>query len=173
MIYPNASDGALVFTLVAPTVFFSAMSQTIYGSLQGMGKIMVPAISVLFGGIVKVILNLILIPVPYINIYGAAMSSIACQATAFAIGYLVLRKNLSMKLPKGKFFVKPFAASVIMGGVTMFTHHFLCGVLGNTFATLAAISVAVVAYFTLIGIFGIFSREELSSLPFIGKKFKK
>ena len=173
MIYPNASDGALVFTLVAPTVFFSAMSQTIYGSLQGMGKIMVPAISVLFGGIVKVILNVILIPIPEINIYGAAISSIACQATAFAIGFFVLRKNLPMKMPIGKFFIKPFVSAVIMGGVTMFTHGIVNNVAGNLVATLAAIFVAVVIYFALIGIFGIFTREELSALPIIGKRFKK
>ncbi|MGN1098212.1 MAG: oligosaccharide flippase family protein, partial [Clostridia bacterium] len=50
MIYPNAPEGALLFMMMAPTVFFSAMSQTIYGSLQGMGKIFVPALSILCGG---------------------------------------------------------------------------------------------------------------------------
>ena len=94
LIYPNASDGALLFSMVAPTVFFSAMSQTIYGSLQGMGKIYIPALSVFAGGVVKVICNLVLIPIPSINIYGAPIGSIACQGIAFFISFYVLRKNL-------------------------------------------------------------------------------
>ena len=173
MIYPNASDGALLFSLVAPTVFFSAMSQTIYGSLQGMGKIFVPAISVLCGGIIKVILNLVLIPIPAINIYGAPIGSIACQATAFMISFFVLRKNLPMKLSFGKYFLKPFVSAVIMGGCAIFVHKLILNFAGNSIATLGAICIAGGIYFVLIGILGVFSREELSAIPFIGKKFKK
>jgi len=172
-IYPNYSEGALLFTMVAPTVFFSAMSQTIYGSLQGMGKIFVPALSVLCGGILKVILNLVLIPIPEINIYGAPIGSIACQGTAFFISFYVLRKNLPMKLPFGKYFLKPFFAAVVMGGVALFCHAILEGFVGNSIATVLSIGFAAVVYVVLIGIFRVFSREELSSLPIIGKKFKK
>ena len=171
-IYPNASDGALIFTLVAPTVFFSAMSQTIYGSLQGMGKIFVPALSVLCGGIVKVILNLILIPIPAINIYGAPIGSIACQATAFAISFIVLRKNLPMKLSFTKYFLKPLAAAVIMGGAAVLVQPLMSRFTGNAVATLCAIGFGCLIYFALVIVLGIFSREELSALPIIGKRFK-
>ena len=173
MIYPNASDGALLFTMVAPTVFFSAMSQTIYGSLQGMGKIFIPAISVLCGGIIKVVLNVVLIPVAWINIYGAPIGSIACQAAAFVISFCVLRKNLPMKLPFTKYFLKPFTAAVIMGGCAISFYKIFLNFTGNSIATLGAICIAGVVYFVLIGILGVFSRDELSAIPFIGKKFKK
>ena len=172
LIYPNASNGALLFTLVAPTVFFSAMSQTIYGSLQGMGKIFVPALSVLAGGVAKLILNLLLIPIPSINIYGAPIGSIACQAIAFFISFGVLRKNLPMSLDFKKYFLKPFIAAVIMGG-TVFAAYSVLDVLGNAAATILSIIVGVVIYFALVGIFGVFSREELCSIPIIGKRFKK
>ena len=172
MIYPNASDGALLFTMVAPTVFFSALSQTIYGSLQGMGKIFIPALSVLCGGVLKVILNVILIPIPEINIYGAPIGSIVCQATAFFISFYVLKKNLPMRLPFGKYFLKPFIAAVIMGGVALFAHGLLIRISPNTVATLLSIIIAGVSYLVLIGALGIFTREELSALPVIGKFFK-
>ncbi len=172
MIYPNASDGGLLFALVAPTVFFSAMSQTIYGSLQGMGKIFVPAISVLAGGIVKVILNLVLIPIPAINIYGAPIGSIACQGIAFFVSFGVLRKNLPMTLPFGKYFLKPFIAAVLMGGSVMGAYRVL-GFMGNTISVLISIAVGAAVYFALLGVLHVFDKEELSMLPFIGKKFKK
>lgn len=172
LIYPNASDGAVLFAMVAPTVFFSAMSQTIYGSLQGMGKIFVPALSVLAGGILKVICNLVLIPVPEINIYGAPIGSIICQGTAFFISFYVLRKNLAMKLSFGKYFMKPFAAAIGMG-IVVWSLYKILSPLGNAAATLLSIGFGAIVYFVLIGIFKVFDKEELSSIPFIGRKFKK
>lgn len=172
MIYPNASDGGLLFALVAPTVFFSAMSQTIYGSLQGMGKIFVPALSVLAGGVAKVILNLVLIPVPAINIYGAPIGSIACQAIAFFVSFGVLRRNLPMKLPLGKYFLKPLLSAVLMGGAVMGVYRVL-SFMGNTAAVILSIVIGAVVYFALLGAMRVFDKDELSMLPLIGKKFKK
>ena len=171
LIYPNASEGALLFAMVAPTVFFSAMSQTIYGSLQGMGKIFTPAISVLCGGVAKVICNLVLIPIPAINIYGAPIGSIFCQAIAFFVSFYVLRKNLPMEIPVKKYFLKPLASAVGMG-ISVWGAYKLFGVLGNSAATLLSIAVGIVVYFVLIALLRVFDREELSSLPIIGKKFK-
>ena len=171
MIYPNASEGGLIFMMVAPTVFFSAMSQTIYGSLQGMGKIFAPALSVLVGGIAKLILNLILIPIPSINIYGAAIGSIACQGFAFLVSFTILRKNMPVSLGFVRYFVKPFVASVVMG-VAVFGVHKIVLPFGNAIATLVSIGCGVIIYLAAVALLKIFSREELSSLPII-KKFIK
>lgn len=172
MIYPNASEGGLLFTLVAPTVFFSAMSQTIYGSLQGMGKIFTPALSVLLGGVAKVILNLILIPIPQINIYGAPIGSIACQATAFCVSFYVLRKNLPMSLSFTKYFLKPFFAALVMGGAVLFFYRLLSP-FGNSAAVLLSICIGAAVYFALVAILKVFDKNELAALPFIGKRFVK
>lgn len=172
MIYPHASDGGMLFAIVAPTVFFSAMSQTIYGSLQGMGKIFVPALSVLAGGIVKLLFNLILVPIPGINIYGAPIGSIACQAIAFFISFNVLRKNLPVKIGFGKYFLKPFISAVIMGGFVIGAYNLLSG-FGNAIGVLCSIIIGAAVYFVMVGILGVFEKEELSMLPVIGKKFKK
>ena len=172
LIYPNASDGGLIFMMVAPTVFFSAMRQTIYGSLQGMGKIYIPALSVLMGGVAKLILNLVLIPIPKINIYGAPIGSIACQAIAFFISFYVLRKNMPMKLGVGRYFLKPLLASVIMGGCAKGVHWVINPIAGNAVATICAIGFGVIVYFALVMVFKIFTKDELKSLPIIGKKFK-
>ena len=172
MIYPNASDGGMLFAMVAPLVFFSAISQTIYGSLQGMGKIYIPALSVLLGGIVKLILNVILIPIPALNIYGAAIGSVVYQIVAFLVSYIVLIKNLPMKLSFTKYFIKPLVASLIMGGVVRGVYMLLLG-MGNTVATLVSIVVGAGAYFAVVLAIGIFQKEELAKIPVIGKFFRK
>ena len=92
IIYPAAPDGADLLSIMAVALVFSALTQTITGALQGIGKVMTPAIAILVGCVFKVALNLILIPVPEINIYGAAISSIVCQAVAFIVNFVVLVK---------------------------------------------------------------------------------
>ena len=171
-IYPAASDGALIFAMVAPSVLFSAMSQTAYGSLQGMGKIFVPALSVLAGGVVKLVLNLVLIPIPQINIYGAPIGSVACQAIAFLVSFGVLRKNIKINLSLGRCVLKPLACAAIMG-VAARAVYLLLGAFPNAVATLVSIAFAAAVYLLLIYKTGVFTTEELSHLPFIGKKFKK
>ena len=171
MIYPNASEGALIFAIVAPTVFFSAMSQTIYGSLQGLGKIFTPALSVLCGGVAKLILNLILVPIPSVNIYGAPIGSIACQAIAFFVSFSVLRKNLKVKLDPVKYFIKPFLCAVAMGAAAFGAERLIRPYAGRMSA-LGAIITGAVIYFILIALSRVFSKEELESFPFVGRFVK-
>lgn len=172
MIYFNASNGALLLAMMAPSVFFSAMNQTIYGSLQGMGKIFVPAISVLCGGVVKLIINLTLIPVEGINIYGAPVGSVLCQAIAFCVSFGVLRKNLPIKMNFGRYFMRPMLATLGMSAAVWAVHYFSESLVGNTIGTLLSIGAGIIVYFILIFALKVFTKDELAMLPF-GKKLAK
>ena len=48
------------------------------------------------GVVAKLILNLILIPIPSIGIYGVAIGSIVCHIISFSIGFIVLKRSLKM-----------------------------------------------------------------------------
>ncbi|MGN1097784.1 MAG: polysaccharide biosynthesis C-terminal domain-containing protein, partial [Clostridia bacterium] len=127
---------------------------------------------ILCGGAVKLLINLTLIPVPSINIHGAPIGSVLCQAIAFFISFYVLRKNLPMKIPYGRYYGRPFIATVIMAAVVWAVHHFGEAVLGNTIATLLAIAVGIVVYFAAIFVLRVFTSEEIKILPF-GRKLAK
>lgn len=45
LLFPNASDGAIILQISALTVLFTILDQTINGALQGYGKLMIPTIS--------------------------------------------------------------------------------------------------------------------------------
>ena len=115
LLYPNANEGALLLQLISISVIFSILDQTINGALQGFGKVIVPAIALGVGCIVKLILNLILLRIPTLNVYGAAIGSIACHAVAFTIVFNVLKKYVKLDLPFRKFVLKPALATAIMG----------------------------------------------------------
>lgn len=174
IIYFNTPEGYDLLQLVSVSLIFAALAQTMTGSLQGLGKVYIPATSLLFGCIAKIILNVLLIRIPSINIYGAAISSIACQFISCAICFAVLTKNCRLSINAVKYVLKPLAAGALMGIAAIAVYKLSAMLLGagfvmNLICTIAAIAVAAVVYF--IAVFGlhILSEEEIKQLPAGGK----
>ncbi len=170
IIYFNAPSGFELLQLVSVSLIFAALTQTMTGSLQGMGKVYVPAISLLFGCIAKIILNVTLIRIPSINIYGAAISSIACQVISCGICFAVLVKNCKLKLTFGKYVGKPLISGIAMGAAAIAVYKLLslflgAGFIPNLISTAAAIVVAAVIYFILVFGLRILSPDEVTQLP--------
>lgn len=165
LLYPKASDGALLLQLISISVIFSILDQTINGALQGFGKVMVPAIALGIGCLVKLILNLVLLPIPELNVYGAAIGSIACHAVAFTIVFNVLKKYVKLDLPFKKFVIKPAIATGIMG-VCSYTLFLLLNVIipGNK-ATIISMLFAVIIYILAVVALKIYNKEEIYMLP--------
>lgn len=114
LIFPNATSGAVLLQISAFTVIFSVLAQTANGALQGLGKIMVPAISGIIGLIVKIISNIVLIQIPGIGVNGAAIGSNLNNIVIFLISYFVLAKTIKLDLKPTKFVIKPLIATAIM-----------------------------------------------------------
>lgn len=172
LLYPNAPDGYQLLQLSSIALIFIALNQTISGSLQGIGKIYAPATGLFIGCIAKVILNIVLIRQPQINIYGAPISSIACQVISFAYGFSVLSKNIPVSVSLKKYIIKPLFCSLIMGILAYFTHKAVMLILPiNIIAVAISIIVAVIVYFALIMLTKTLDKDDLEMLPI--KKFKK
>lgn len=170
IIYFNTPSGFDLLQLVSVSLIFAALAQTMTGSLQGMGKVYVPAISLLFGCVAKIILNVVLIRIPSINIYGAAISSIACQVISCGICFAVLAKNCKLKLTFAKYVGKPLIAGVAMGAAAAVVYKAITLILGagfvmNLIATVIAIAAAAVVYFALVFGLHILSDDEVRELP--------
>lgn len=114
LIFPNAPAGAMLLQISAFTVIFSVLAQTANGALQGLGKIMVPAISGFAGLIVKIISNIILIQIPWIGVNGAAIGSNLNNIVVFLVSYNILAKTIKLDLKPIKFVIKPLIATAIM-----------------------------------------------------------
>ena len=165
LLYPNASQGALLLQLIAVSVLFSILDQTINGALQGFGKVMIPAIALGIGCLVKLVLNLVLLPIPELNVYGAAIGSIACHAVAFTIVFNVLKKYVKLDLPFKKFVLKPALATGIMGICSYTIFLVLDGInLGNK-ATIISIMFAVLIYLMAVIALKIYNKEDILMLP--------
>lgn len=172
LLFPNASSGTTILQISSLTIIFTILDQTINGALQGYGKLKVPVISLGFGVIAKLILNLILVPIPEIGVNGAAIASVVCHLVAFAIAIVSLMRNIKLDLTFSKFVIKPVVATFMMGICSYYTYLALSGIIAKKMATILAIVLAVIVYGLAIVALKVFSKEELSMMP-AGEKLCK
>ena len=113
----------------------------------------------------KLILNLILVPIPEIGVNGAAWASVACHLVAFTIAMTSLKKTIKLDLTFSKFVIKPIMAVTIMGICSYFTYVTLSGIIAKKMATIIAITIAVIIYALAIVALKVFSKKEIQMMP--------
>lgn len=166
LLFPNANDGGLILQIASFTIIFTVLAQTVNGALQGLGKLMIPAIALATGVIVKLILNLILVPMENIGILGAAFSSVVCHIISFTIGFAVLRKSMKLDLGFFKFILKPFFATFIMSVCSYFIYLKLLITMPERMCTTIALISAVIIYGISVIVLKVFTKEDIHMLPF-------
>ncbi|MBR6505132.1 MAG: polysaccharide biosynthesis protein [Clostridia bacterium] len=178
LLFPNASDGALLLQISSLTIIFTILAQTVNGALQGLGKLTVPALALGTGVLAKLIMNLTLVSIPSIGAAGAAWGSVVCHLISFLIGYNVLKKNIKLDLDFNKFVFKPVIATATMAICSYGSYIVILKIFENlsitagNMATILALVIAVVIYVLLIVILKIFNKEEIESLPMGNKIYK-
>ena len=131
-------------------------------------------VNTLIGGIVKVIVNYILVGNPDIAITGAPVGTIACYAVITVLNLIamrrVLRRNAPKLLPN---LWKTTIAAVLMGGATWLAYWGLGRIgMGRAVACLGSIVVAVLVYVVLIIVLKVLTYEDCLLLP-KGEKIAK
>lgn len=171
LLFPNASSGAWIMQVCVLATIFTAMEQTINGALQGLGKVMVPAAALTIGVLCKLILNLILVPIPTDvcplgGAAGAAFATDVCHIIAFSIVFTVLRKTVDLKLNFSKMVIKPIIASAMMAIVSYGAYILLNGIIAKNMATIIALIMAVIVYVLSVIVLKIFNEEDILMLPY-------
>lgn len=135
--------------------------------LQSHGFVNLPILTVIVGGIIKVVVNYILVGNHSININGAPIGTLCCFGIVALIDLFLIKRVIPVPPSYTKVFFKPLLASVLMGGaawgcyglLTKFLH------LGNSLATLGSIAVAGVVYLILVVCLRVISKEDLALMP--------
>ena len=166
LIYPLAPDGANILILSTVSMIFISLNYVIEGGLYGFGKVHIPAIALAIGGVVKLILNVILISNPKVNILGAVISSIVCQIILFVICMYYLNKELKLKISFKQHIFRPVLVSTIMGVIVYFAYGLLVNSMGNAIATVASILIGVIVYVILVLATKMLTKEDIYMIPF-------
>ena len=177
LLFPNQLSGEFILQVSATSILFIVLEQTISGILQGIGKSLVPAMSLAIGVIVKFILNTILIPInPEIFVLGgtagAAFSTTVCHMIAFSIDLYVMSKNIKLETSKKNYILKPIIATIMMAICSIFVYNSLISMISQKLSTIISILIAVVLYIVLIFSLKIFSKENIFMIPYGQKIYK-
>ena len=165
LVFPNASNGATILQASALVIVFTTAAQTLSGSLQGLGNYRTSVIGLVAGVIVKTILNILIIPIEGIGIYGVAFSSIVCHFISFTIEMVTLKKMTKIKFKFTKFYGKPLLATIIMSVLSYGSYLLLNMFIPGRVATVIAILLAVIIYAIAVIALNILSEDEIKDLP--------
>ena len=165
LLFPRASNGAVLLAISSLTIIFTILAQTINGILQGFGKVRIPAIALGIGVIAKIIANLVLMPIPGIYENGAAWGSVICHGISFIIVYFVLTRTTKLNFSIFKLAFRPLVATLIMAIISYGFFITTKMVLPLRIVIVGAILIAVVVYVIAIIALKIFKKEEILMLP--------
>lgn len=166
LLFRSQPDGASLLTLGTIAIVFITIAQICTGILQGMGRQNIPTIHAFIACLVKIIFNMILLPIPSINIYGIIYSTIICYVV-FAV--LNLRKVIQLTnvyIDKMDIFIKPAIVSTVMGLMTWGGYVILGKFTASSMIQLILlIPLAIVIYGVGSILLGVITPTELQMIP--------
>lgn len=171
LLFPNAPEGAYLLKIQCWMVVFSVLAQTVYGALQGFGKLYIPGICLAIGAFVKYLINVFFVPI-YAEVV-PAFSTVIYNMIAFSLSFVILFRYIGEKPKLKELFFKPFIASVGMAIVTFLSYKVMVYInLSNAISTLLSIVIAVVVYIIFVLVLGILNYDEIAQLPYGNKLCK-
>lgn len=146
--------GVILLSLTAP----------MFAMLQAIGRADLPVKIMLLGVAVKLAGNLLLIPIPAINITGAGISTTFCYLVICVTAVSSLRRVTGVKIRWGTVFIKPLYAGIlcIMGAVP--AYNFLFPLLGNMLSLPISIAIGGIIYLLSLYLLEINTKNQIKSL---------
>jgi stage V sporulation protein B len=115
--------------------------------------------------LMKLIINLTLIPIPSINIKGAILGSITCHVVTATINILALNRKIRLNFTPGNLIIKPVIAAVLTGIWAHCSYRFLTGITdSNMYCTAFSIITSVAVYLLLIVLSGSVKLKEVYTM---------
>lgn len=170
LIYAGQSEAvtlaAPLLSLLALSVVPAAMITLTGAALQATGHTVIPVLAMGAGALVKLVIEVLLLPVSGIHIYGAPISTLGCNLTVLLIEGIALSRVLPFGFFKGKDLFRPLFAAllgILAGGALYFTLlHF--GIDG-AWVMLPVLFVTVTVFVLFALLTGAVEREDLLALP--------
>lgn len=150
--------------------FFVCIQVVASAILQANGIINLPIITMIIGGVAKVIVSYTLVGNPKYMIFGAPVGTLTCFVVVSVLNLLIIKRLVPQPPRLMAVFVKPVIASALMAAAAWGCHGVLARVfhgsfLMNAVAVGGAILAGVVVYVILIVALRVLSREDMEMMP--------
>lgn len=163
--YGSVNIGGRLLLIYGFAAIFAGFSIPLTSILQAFNLQNKALINIAVGAIFKIVLNIILVAVPSINIYGAAISTVICYFyILFAHIYRII-KILGKTGDIANIFVKPFIAAV----TSTISANVICSISNSKIGIICGIMVAITAYVVVLILLKTLNQDDFECLP-KGKK---
>ena len=169
----SVATAAPILAYLGIAVIFNSTVLLFNAIMQAHGDVTTPVVNMLIGGVVKVVVNYILVAIPSLNIIGAAIGTIVCYVTITVLDLIAMRRSVTTRPAIFRNVIRPAAAAGIMGAATFFAAALLRSFTdSNTLVCLGALIAAVVVYVIFVVVLRCITYEDCMLLP-KGEKIAK
>ena len=172
LLYPNSNAaGPGLLSVMGIASFFVCLVLMENAVLQASGKERLTMLTLISGGVIKIVVNWFLVAQPGINIYGAPVGTLVSYFLMAAMDFVFLCVTLRQTPRMLRIFAGPVGASLLMG-LSAWAVYGLAGRFLNTGSYLGlaaaaglAILAAVVVYLVSVIAMRVITKEDMSLIP--------
>lgn len=113
--YTPVEIAANALSILSVGIIFISLLSTTNALLQACGTSYLPMVSVVSGVVVLVAVEIVLVGIPAVGIYGAPIATLACYVTALALNMFFLKKYHGVRLSFKWVFLKPLICALMCG----------------------------------------------------------
>lgn len=154
------------------SVIFLAILTPAFSILQAVDKVYLPVKLMVIGSLLKIAVNLLLIPIPAINLKGAALGTLICYLFIAAASLILVQKAAGVKLRMSGIVLKPAIAGIFCGISAWSGFGLLQRELSQGVSTILAVTIGAFVYLLVLLIVKGISRQDVRMLP-KGEKIAK
>lgn len=157
---------AVLLAILAPTVLVNGITTVTTAIMQAHNRPWLPMINMLFGGVVKVAVNYILVGNPSIGILGAPVGTLSCFLVYMILNLFTMRQVMSKPPRILPSIWKSAVAAAVMGAVAYGSYALLSNLIASiVLCCLGAIVLAALVYALLIVLLKAITYDDCMLLP--------
>lgn len=182
ILYPRTHEmGSTILAYMGVASIFVCIALVTNAVLQANGNEKLPIVSMIVGGIVKIVCNILLVSRPGLNILGACIGTISCYAVICVLNCVFIARSLETRPNYFRAFLRPLISGAVMGAAAWAVYGLAAKLLhvsadGSRILMLAAmcvsIAVAVVVYVIMVIVSRSVTMEDMKLIP-KGEKIAK
>lgn len=172
VLYPNSNAaGPGLLAIMGAASFFVCTVLMENAILQASGHEKLTMVTMISGGLVKIIVNWFLVAQRSINIYGAPAGTLVSYVVMALMNYIFICVALKHRPKLLRIFARPLAASVLMGAAAWAIYGLCARFIGAVswsriaLCMLAAIAVAVIVYLVSTIALRSITKEDMKLIP--------
>ena len=163
----TAVSGGIMLSIYGFAAIGVGLSIAFTTILQSMGKQNIAFLNFAVGLLLKLVFNIVLVSIPFLNIYGSAISTVICYCFVLIVDFIILFKSGLIPDIKNTI-VKPMISAVFCGSIAFV----ITLISSSKLITLLAVLLSAVVYILALLLLKTFIASDFSGLPFQEKLLK-